>query len=143
MRKIKFRAYVNNPIHGKGVFPVKSIHFNPFVCEVVMGDEIVNFFDFDDIALLEYTGLKDKNGTEIYEGDIIGDLDVEETENIITLKPRIFTVKWNNAILGFLRFDNQIGRFKGHIGLYDEDFSHIEVIGNIYEHPHLLGGEEE
>ena len=43
MREIKFRAYINNPIHGQGIFPVKSINFEPFVCEVVIGDEIVSF----------------------------------------------------------------------------------------------------
>jgi len=126
MREIKFLAYVNNPIHEKGVFPVKSIHFDPFVCEIVIGDEIVNFFDFDDIALLEYTGLKDKNGKEIYEGDVIRD---------------------NDGFLWVVYFEDGMYCAKG--GEY-ETVEHLiefcpewcEVIGNIYEHPHLLGSEE-
>ncbi|AJA41456.1 hypothetical protein AXJ14_gp137 [Geobacillus virus E3] len=122
MREIKFRAYVNNPIHGKGVFPVKSINFEPFVCEVVMGDEIINFFDFDDITLLQYTGLKDCNGKEIYEGDIIRD---------------------NDGFLWSVYFEDGMYCAKG--GEY-ETIEYLiefcpewcEVIGNIYEHSHLL-----
>ena len=141
--QIKIRAWDKDSetmIYGVGITP-ESDGGIPYQIPV-------NAHDFDQFdyypnsIIMLYTGLKDKNGTEIYEGDIIRDLDFEETENIIKLKPRIFTVKWNNAILGFLRFDNQIGLFKGRIGLYDEDFSHIEVIGNIYEHPHLLGSGE-
>jgi uncharacterized phage protein (TIGR01671 family) len=121
MREIKFRAYVNNPIHGKGVFPVKSIHFNPFVCEVIIGDETVTFFDFDNIVLLEYTGLRDKNKKEIYEGDIVKYSDWEHKEIIY-------------GIEGFAGFG-----LKGTLAfLMDYDAENMEVIGNIYEHPHLL-----
>jgi uncharacterized phage protein (TIGR01671 family) len=130
MREIKFRAYVNNPIHGKGVFPVKSIHFDPFVCEVVMRDEIVNFFDFDDIALLEYTGLKDKNGTEIYEGDI--------TKTIDGLGVIIYEPKLATFAIEYRSYKITIPHY-----LDSEKGNDLEVLGNIYEHPHLLGGEGE
>lgn len=127
MREIKFLAYVNNPIHGKGVFPVKSIHFDPFVCEIVMGDEIVNFFDFDDITLLEYTGLKDSNGKEIYEGDILkndyGDL---------------WVVVWEGT--GFMLALN--GESKSIYSANEYYFSSCEVVGNIYEKPELLEGKK-
>jgi uncharacterized phage protein (TIGR01671 family) len=141
MREIKFLAYVNNPIHGKGVFPVKSIHFDPFVCEVVMGNEIVNFFDFDDITLLEYTGLKDSDGKEIYEGDIVkwtrvtfedcSRTTIEKTEDIIG------EVYWAETMWA-------IGdRSRGYLLMPHFKDDVFEVLGNKYEHPHLLGGEEE
>jgi uncharacterized phage protein (TIGR01671 family) len=130
MREIKFLAYVNNPIHGKGVFPVKSIHFDPFVCEVVMRDEIVNFFDFDDITLLEYTGLKDRNGTEIYEGDITKTID---GLGVIIYEPKLatFAIEYRLCKITIPHY------------LDSEKENDLEVLGNIYEHPHLLGGEEE
>lgn len=135
MREIKFLAYVNNPIHGKGVFPVKSIHFEPFVCEVVMGDEIVNFFDFDDITLLQYTGLCDKNGKEIYEGDIV----IAWSAGV----KAVCEVKWGRGRAGFFlyRKPNIAWNLSGGGKDYNEE--NVEVIGNRYTHPHLLGGEEE
>jgi uncharacterized phage protein (TIGR01671 family) len=129
MREIKFFAYVNNPIHGKGVFPVKSIHFEPFVCEVDIWGEIVNFFDFDEITLLEYTGLKDRNGQEIYEGDII-----EEKYNDEVYR---WIVRWNQEYACFYVHEPNIGEI-----LYMHDFDSVirkgEVIGNVYENIDLL-----
>lgn len=74
--------------------------------------------------LMQYTGLKDKNGREIYEGDIvrIGDELVEE-------------VKWI-AEGDWLADKQPMVGFVSHGTIYKG--SPVEVIGNIYENPELL-----
>ena len=80
----------------------------------------------EDIVLMQYTGLKDKNGKEIYEGDIIEDR-----------FRRKFIVKWDINFACWVFGDIKLSDF-GNPGFW---VGHeIKVIGNIYENPELLGG---
>ena len=88
--------------------------------------------DFSDVELMQFTGLKDKNGKEIFEGDII------------TNGTAIVDVK-SHQTLGFYTVVNGEERFFGsNTSIKDfendvEEFSSVtEIIGNIYENPELL-----
>ena len=84
-----------------------------------------NFFPLDEVVLMQSTSLKDKNGVDIFEGDV--------------LKSNVQPCKMVNPIkdgYGVVRFEN--GMFKlGSISLVTF-ISKMEVIGNIYENPELL-----
>ena len=81
---------------------------------------------YDNGVLMQYTGLKDKNGKEIYEGDICKGLMDGSMTHYSEVK---FKVKFGN---GAFR-DTFFGR-----ELYD-DIKTIEIIGNIHENKELLG----
>lgn len=86
----------------------------------------------EDIILMQSTGLHDKNGKEIFEGDII-----KNGEAVVDVK--------NHPTLGFYTTPNGVERFFGdNTSIRDfnndvEDFSDVtEIIGNVYENPELL-----
>ena len=82
--------------------------------------------------LMQYTGLKDKNGKEIYEGDILsikiysGDKVIVEGKTVVEFKDGCFGVIW--------------GHDKAFLSLNSFFKAKFEVIGNIYENPELLRG---
>lgn len=80
------------------------------------------------MKIMQFTGLRDKNGKEIYEGDIIQKKTRERRREMI----QVGSVTWDEKVLGFniYRTDHYIGMLT-----WVDD---IEVIGNIYENPELL-----
>lgn len=128
MRELKFRAWDKQE---KQMMKVSAISLENK--EIGVKDfRTYHFFRIKNIELMQYTGLKDKNGTEIYEGDIV---QYHPRHNGVP-----YRVYWANESAKFL-----IGR-KGVVGqelssvMYNLDTGRIalEVIGNIHENPELL-----
>ena len=131
MREIKFRVSIKCSQCGfKGFqyYEWNGQSFTPngyYKCEhnkmEIVGD------------IQQFTGLKDKNDKDIYEGDIIkwGHAREWSRENPI----RIAEVKINPDI----QFHSQVGIFKFGNFAYDDSIDKdLEVIGNIFENPELL-----
>ena len=123
-REIKFRAWLKEE---KKMVNVETIDFTDKSMQHLEKNEIIDAYllrttFLEDIELMENTGVKDKNGKEIYEGDII----------ICKYGPEItMEVKWVDEgfrTLGKYNGENYVGYVK----------NSAEVIGNIYENPELL-----
>jgi hypothetical protein len=81
----------------------------------------------NEIELLQFTGLRDKYGNEIWEGDIVKDI----------VDGAIVEVKWiNDGIAGFMPWADMIV-FAGRPSFIYPD-KEVEVIGNIHENPDML-----
>ena len=81
--------------------------------------------------LMQFTGLKDKNGKEIYEGDILKSTPGWATFFIDDKREHISVVEFVGS--GFK------GNYSGTLYNLDRlDMAYTEVIGNIYENPELL-----
>ena len=86
---------------------------------------------FDEIELMQSTGLKDKNGKEIFEGDIVD------------YKGRKAVIKWHGSYASFIyRFVDELQERASDWEPLFLACYHFEVIGNIYENPELLEGKE-
>ena len=120
--RFKFRSYgkPNSIIEGmQNIYTFEEIEGGYFNVKVDKG--WLSFVKEEDLKIMQCTGLEDKNGKLIYEGDIVKDLIIPEI---------FYIVKWFNS--GFYLESTISGSF-----LKFND-TQQEVIGNIYENPELL-----
>ena len=86
-----------------------------------------------DFILMQSTGLKDKNGKEIYEGDIVKFSDCDDDAHVTP-------VVWNKNYACFgVSFSGKYPISFDYLEEFYTELKDIEVVGNIYEHPELLG----
>lgn len=94
---------------------------------------------------LQYTGLKDRNGVEIYEGDIIESIENNMIYSISNITPLSRMASDRSTPIG-LRDGKDILRSNGISENYNDDWisnpDFYEVIGNIYQNPDLLTNTE-
>ena len=122
-REIKFRAWVPQK---KSMMMAGSLYF---WFETIKNLKINPLESQPDSIMLQFTGLKDKNGKEIYEGDIVNHAQYGDW----TRKNEVVVIIIRD-LFGFIEK-------KGYAeGEYGETFSpeSLEIIGNIYENPELL-----
>lgn len=144
MREIKFRAWDKSINSMMDVGEIHYCHGGMKVCGT--GASIgngwateANGFKHDcDVVLMQYTGLKDKNGEEIYEGDILSSphfLDAGGRQHILK-----HSVEWSDKFFGwFLLNCGSRDRDNGSIQLFvGAKYGQLEIIGNIYENPELM-----
>ena len=85
----------------------------------------------ENIILMQSTGLKEKNGKEIFEGEIVD------------YKGRKAVIKWHGSYASFIyRFVDELKERVSEWHPLFLAYYHFEVIGNIYENPELLEVEE-
>lgn len=150
-RDLKFRAWdkIENIMHYQengnegvefsfgGTNCVRVYEYKPQLIDGVCIDDY-DYDELEDYELMQYTGLRDKNGKEIYDGDIITFTEIDEDscmgkENTYTGK-----VEWIDEIAQW-RFIYPSGqRTELHFIVQLPTIISCEVIGNIYENPELL-----
>jgi len=117
MREIKFRAWEKDK---REIISVYDIDFKTKMINIRTGA----WRTFYEIELMQYTGLKDEKGKEVYEGDVIID---HNGKGIIECIDSVasFRVNYKNGeakwFIDYMEFDGW-----------------IEVVGNIYENPELM-----
>jgi uncharacterized phage protein (TIGR01671 family) len=139
MRPIKFRLWDDKEkkwIHGPN--KDESLDGCNILGEIILFGEWapVNIERLNDLVVLQFTGLKDRNGKPIFEGDILA--------SRVNEKPCNYLVEWNEHRGNYVGFVlRPVMKDPPRITFHIHDFQMwmeegFEVIGNIYDNPELL-----
>ena len=128
-REIRFRTYIKELAI---VIPVQCINFNCTTVEVRLDEGDFWELDFEEVKLMQFTNLLDKNGIPIYEGDIVKISYISPFDN--EEKSHIWVVEYETGMY-WLRDVNKMNQYDSFLFL---KFTRIEVIGNIYENPEFI-----
>lgn len=125
MSPIKLRVW--SPENKKIIFPGDSVNEKS-----ITAGQIIDWFPAENIMFS--TGLFDKNGKEIYKGDILQSMSALN-------EPCISVVKWDEKAAlfrGSVFFDGTYTRIKNGTQMQADFFQHTEIIGNIFENSNLI-----
>lgn len=129
MRTIKFRAFnikENRMLRQKEMTELGGFYYENGVTP-----------NPKEFHLMQFTGLHDINGVEIFEGDVVKWGHIEGGEEI---PHRVAIVEINPCIQFNCQVTNYVFEYADFA--YQQTNKYLEVIGNIYEHPHLIGSEK-
>ncbi len=138
MREIIFRGKTDNGEWVEGYLTRRpsaiqyGVHYSPWFIDTSPRDpdDSGDFYNVDGETVGQYTGLTDKNGKKIFEGDIVkGYLGYGDNENNIAY------IEYQEDSIGFVLVEI----LKEDSGKYFEISDDVKVIGNIHDNPELLG----
>ncbi|XOV21697.1 YopX family protein [Lacticaseibacillus paracasei] len=125
-REIKFRAFLNSKYYEKP----RMLSWG----ELLEQYDAIDMFQRDLMTLMQYTGLHDKNGRSIYEGDIIV---THPTTKYETPKSGVVQYGGSRPMFGYKAEDGD------YYSIWSNNvYRTYEVIGNIFENPELLEGKQ-
>lgn len=132
---LKFRAWdrTRNEMNYRVMVGNCDTNDENWTCPSIWVEDKQRWVHFDDYeCIMQSTGLHDKNGKEIFEGDVIA-IEVDDTETPINARVS------QNSKIGVLMFhvfeDNEDVPM---VELLEDNSVAFEIIGNVYENPELL-----
>lgn len=126
----KFRAWLKEE---KRMTDVNEMTF--IDGEVYLISDVTDFYAYEEFKLMQSTSLFDKNGMEIYEGDIVKFSDCDDD---VYITP----VVWDKNYTCFgVSFSGGYPISFDYLEEFYTELKDIEVVGDIYENPELLEGE--
>lgn len=126
----KFRAYVKEV---NKTYEITEIDFGDEQLKTELGD----WWSFDEVEIMQSTGVKDKNGVEMFEGDVVKVTDGESEED------SYISIVKNYSNEGYPAFDIEYPpnyHYDRNVlsAIMCNGFETIEVTGNVYDNPELL-----